>query len=58
MKGGGDVSHETVLFWWNWFGPLFAKEIRKRRVENRCYSNWTWHLDDIVAQINGETCYL
>jgi len=26
---GVDVSHETVRFWWNRFGPLFAFEIRK-----------------------------
>ena len=29
---GMDISHETVRFWWNWFGPTFAAEIRKRRV--------------------------
>ena len=29
---GIDISHETVRFWWNRFGPLFAAEIRKRRV--------------------------
>ena len=29
---GIDISHETVRFWWNWFGPMFAAEIRKRRV--------------------------
>ena len=29
--GGVDVSHETVRFWWNRFGPMFAAEIRKRR---------------------------
>ena len=28
---GIDVSHETVRFWWNRFGPMFAAEIRKRR---------------------------
>jgi putative transposase len=28
---GIDVSHETVWFWWNRFGPMFAAEIRKRR---------------------------
>jgi transposase-like protein len=27
-----DISHETVRFWWNRFGPMFAAEIRKRRV--------------------------
>jgi putative transposase len=25
---GIDVSHETVRFWWNRVGPLFAAEIR------------------------------
>ena len=24
---GIDISHETVRFWWNGFGPLFAAEI-------------------------------
>ena len=27
-----DMSHETVRYWWNRFGPMFAGEIRKRRV--------------------------
>jgi hypothetical protein len=26
---GIDISHETVRFWWNRFGPMFAAEIRK-----------------------------
>jgi hypothetical protein len=26
-----DISHETVRFWWNRFGPMFAAEIRKKR---------------------------
>lgn len=39
---GIDITHETVRFWWNRFGPLFAKSIRKWRVEKRFYSNWTW----------------
>ena len=29
---GIDISHETIRFWWNRFGPMFAAEIRKRRV--------------------------
>ncbi|SHK63486.1 hypothetical protein SAMN05444000_1506 [Shimia gijangensis] len=37
---GIDVSHETVRFWWNRFGPLFASEIRRKRIfRMRCYSN-------------------
>ena len=29
---GIEISHETVRFWWNRFGPMFAAEIRKRPV--------------------------
>ena len=47
---GIDISHETVRFWWNRFGPLFAAEIRRSRVRRmRAYSNWQWHLDDGTA---------
>lgn len=56
---GIDISHETVRFWWNRFGPLFAAEIRKKRVSQmRAYSNWQWHLDEMFVRINGETHYL
>jgi putative transposase len=56
---GIDVSHETVRFWWNRFGPMFAAEIRKNRVSPmRAYSNWQRHLDEAFVKINGETHYL
>jgi hypothetical protein len=29
---GIDISHETVRFWWNRFGPLFAADTRRKRV--------------------------
>ena len=32
---GVDISHETVRFRWNRFGPMFAAEIRKRRSRTR-----------------------
>jgi putative transposase len=31
FERGIDICHETVRFWWNRFGPIFAAEIRKRR---------------------------
>ena len=38
---GIDISHETVRFWWNRFGPMFAAEIRERRVAHmRGYPQW------------------
>jgi putative transposase len=55
---GIDLCHETVRFWWNRFGPMFAAEIRKRRVQNRSFSPWRWHLDEVFVKINGETHYL
>ena len=56
---GVDVSHETVRFWWNRFGPMFASEIRRNRISRmRAYSNWQWHLDEVFVKINGERHYL
>ena len=56
---GIDVSHETIRFWWNRFGPTFAAEIRRKRVNQmRSYSNWQWHLDEVFVKINGRTHYL
>ncbi len=56
---GIDISHESVRFWWNRFGPLFAAEIRRYRVQKmRAYSNWQWHLDEVFVKINGKTHYL
>jgi putative transposase len=58
FERGIDICHETVLFWWNRFGPMFADEIRKRRKYHCSYSNWRWHLDEVFVRINGETQYL
>ena len=55
---GVDVSHETVRFWWHRFGPTFADEIRKRRIEGIKSSQWCWHLDEVFVKINGERQYL
>jgi putative transposase len=56
---GIDISHETVRFWWNRFGPMFAAEIRKRRAAHmRGYPQWRWHLDEAFVKINGKLCYL
>jgi putative transposase len=58
FERGIGICHETVRFWWNRFGPMFAAEIRKRRVQHRSYSQWRWHLDEVFVRINGETHYL
>jgi putative transposase len=56
---GIDVSYETVRYWWNRFGPLFAAEIKKRRqADARASTQWRWHLDEVFVKINGENHYL
>ena len=56
---GIDISHETVRFWWNRFGPMFAAEIRRRRVDRmRSGTHWQWHLDEVFVKINGVMHYL
>src|SRR5450631_3258670 len=56
---GIDISHETVRFWWNRFGPMFAAEIRRTRMARmRGYRQWRWHLDEVFVKINGRLCYL
>jgi len=55
---GIDVSNEAVRYWWHRFGPMFASEIRKRRIEGMKSSRWRWHLDEMFVKINGEQHYL
>jgi putative transposase len=56
---GIDVSHETVRYWWNRFGPMFAAEIRRTRVDRmRAFTHWQWHVDEVFVKINGEMHYL
>jgi putative transposase len=55
---GIDVCHETVRYWWTHFAPMFAAEIRKRRVGHRSDSRWRWHLDKAFVRINSEVHYL
>ncbi len=58
FERGIDICHETVRFWWNRFGPMFAAETRKRRIHHGSYSNWRWHLDEVFVRVNGEIHYL
>ena len=58
QERGIDISHETVRFWWHRFGPMFANEIRKRRIAGMRTGHWEWHLDEVFVKINGERHYL
>jgi putative transposase len=59
FERGVDICHETVRLWWNRFGPMFAGEIRRKRVDHmRAFTHWRWHLDEVYVKINGEMRYL
>ena len=47
-----------MRYWWNRFGPLFANEIKKRRIRHGFASKWRWHLDEVFVKINGDQFYL
>jgi len=56
---GIDICHETVRLWWNRFGPMFAAEIRRKRVQKmRAFTRWRWHLDEVFVKNNGGMHYL
>jgi putative transposase len=59
FERGIDICHETVRLWWNRFGPIFAADIRRQRVQRmRAFKHWKWHLDEMYVKLNGEMVYL
>lgn len=56
---GIDLTHETVRFWWNRFGTIFAARIRRNRVQSmQAFRHRRWHLDEVFVKINGVHHYL
>ncbi len=51
---GLDLTYKTVRRWVTKFGPLFAKELRKRRPRPTS----RWHLDEMVVKIAGKRNWL
>lgn len=48
-----------MRLWWNRFAPMFAGEIRRKRVQAmRSFTHWRWRLDEVFVKINGERHYL
>ncbi|QFT47361.1 hypothetical protein FIU97_12305 [Roseivivax sp. THAF40] len=42
-----DASYESTRYWWHRFGPMFAAEIRKRRIDGLNFSRWRRHLEEM-----------
>src|SRR5450759_917420 len=48
------VSYETVRRWVNYFGPMIAADLRKRRPR----PDTTWHWDEVHLRIAVRMVYL
>lgn len=49
FERGYNFCHETVRLWWSWFGPMFAAEMRRRRVHHvHAFRHWQWHLGEMA----------
>ena len=51
FEPGIDIFHETMRYGWDRFAPVFAGEIRRRRLDRRDWPNWRWHLDEVSVRI-------
>jgi len=51
---GIEVSYESVRRWVRKFGPVFARELRRRRPR----PSSQWHLDEMAVQIGGKRLWL
>jgi len=56
FERGIDLCHETVRLWWNRFGPVFAADIGRQRVNRmRSFKQWKWNLDEMYVKLNGDS---
>ena len=59
FERGIDICHETVRPWWNGFGPMFARDVRRQRGSRmRRFRHWRSHLDEIYVKLAGEMVYI
>jgi putative transposase len=51
QERGMQISHETVHYWWNRFGPMFAAELWRKSVDRtRVSKHRRWHLDEVFVK--------
>jgi putative transposase len=53
LERGIAVSYETVRRWYVKFGPVYARELRRRPLR----PGDEWHPDEVLIKINGEQKY-
>jgi hypothetical protein len=51
---GTEIGHKNTRFKWNRFGPMFATEIRRKRVDQMGACR-RWHLDEVFVKVNRST---
>ena len=55
LERGIDICHETVRFWWNRFGLMFAAEIKRKR---SAHLRVAMAPAEVHVKINGEKHHL
>jgi hypothetical protein len=59
VEHGIGICNERVRLWWNRFGPMFAGEVRCKRVSRmHGFRHRHWHLDEMYVKLNGGMMYL
>jgi len=50
---GIDICHETVRYWWNKFGSMFAREIRRKRMWVQKWPCMCWLIISSVSSTSS-----
>ena len=51
---GVDLCHETIRYRWGRFGPMFAPEVRNRRIRHRAFSQWAGGIVRLTVAVPAE----
>ncbi len=52
-ESGINVSRETIRHWWSSSGPMFAADIRNRRIAGVKPGKKRWHPDEMSGKTEG-----
>jgi len=52
FERGIDICNEMLRLWWTRLSPMFAAEVRRKRVRRmRHFIHWKWRLDEVHVKI-------
>jgi len=50
---GPEIGYDTIQYWWDWFGVMFAAKIWKHRVLGMRPSQWQSHFVGVFVEMYG-----